>query len=104
MEKAVGLHLAWCVLAIAEGTVALESVRTIVSSTECRTENDWKRVLATYCDVYWPVETVATCVPIFWQLLATGRVQQPLFAGAALPPEMTGVVGSHNCWKKEGVQ
>lgn len=84
MSEKIGLSLSFCVREIAEGAVALKDVVKITTGTVCVTDEDWKKVIATYREVYW-ANNPDECERIAWILILSGRIDQSRVRGEEAP-------------------
>lgn len=76
MTKKIGLSLSFCVSEICEGSVRLEDVAKVITSTALTSSQEWDDAMQCYRDSYWrkyPDQGEAVAK----ELLATFRLEQP---------------------------
>jgi hypothetical protein len=76
MTTYVGLSLSFCVAAVLRGEVTEDQIAAIVSSTSCRTTNDWDGVIDSYRSSYWSQDP-DTGEQAARALINSGRILQP---------------------------
>ncbi len=75
--KKYGRSLSFCVKDILSGKVSLEDVGVIVTSTECKTNDDWERLLELYSNSYWRSFPKNDARNILYSLIDNGNIYQP---------------------------
>ena len=84
--RRIGLSLSFCVRDILAGKVPEGSVDKIVSSTSCRSDDDWEELIQRYRETYWrkdPNEGEA----ILRRLLEAGKIEQPRLSDPRSDPD-----------------
>lgn len=80
MKKLLGYSLSFCVKDIIDGKVYIGDVFGIEAGTDCRTQDDWDKVLRSYSGLYWASKP-RKAAKIARKLIAEGRVFQPRLHG-----------------------
>jgi len=80
IEPMIGLSLSFCIKDIMHGNVAEGEVTKIITSTACRTEADWDRLIAGYRQTYWRAFEGAAVAELIQRLRALGKIEQPRLA------------------------
>lgn len=94
--KKIGLSLSFCVKEIIRGEVRLEDVEKIVAGTTVDDPNDWPKVIDVYKRVQW-ADNPELGQRIFSELLAAGKIEQPLLTTRCQPIINLGIwVGSES--------
>ena len=83
-KKKIGFSLSKCIQDIVEGEVAIEQVSMIVTGTNAKTKEDWRKILGSYLRVYWRKYPLRA-LRIFFQLKNSGRITQPRTEGGEGP-------------------
>jgi len=73
----IGLSFTWCVRKIADGTVALEDVEKIISSTRHQTAASWDTAIASNRINAWRSTGPDKCENVARWLLAHDKIEQP---------------------------
>lgn len=76
----IGLSLSFCIQDLIEGKHSINDVHVIITSTKCRTEEEWDKLYTQYCQSYWK-QSPAKAYRFLIQLRASGRIVQPRVNG-----------------------
>ena len=80
MPVMVGLSLSFCIRDIIEGRVQDEDVLRIEASTAYKTEDDWKKGIENYCELYWQKDPDRAEM-LVKAMRDEGRIVQPRLEG-----------------------
>ena len=80
----IGLSISFCIADIIDDIVLESEVERIITGTECKSEEDWKRVEENYSYVYWK-KNPQRGIALMYKFLALGKVDQPRVRGEEPP-------------------
>ena len=72
-----GRSLSFCMADILDGTIPEKQVGAIVTSTACKDNVDWNRLLESYCETYWVKFDKEECFKLLFRLINSGKIVQP---------------------------
>lgn len=77
MSKKYGRSLSFCVKDILEDKISIDDVGVIVSSTACKSNDDWNKLIDEYSETYYKKFPKNEVRQIIWYLLDNGHIYQP---------------------------